>query len=38
MITDLIEKEFIAKLEDLKDIIGRYVSSAERYVNQAIDL
>ena len=37
MITDLIEKEFVAKLEDLKDIIGRSVSSAERYVKQAID-
>ena len=34
MITDLIEKEFVAKLEDLKDIIGRSVSSAERYVKQ----
>ena len=37
MITDLIEKGFVAKLEDLKDIIGRSVSSAERYVKQAID-
>ena len=37
MITDHIEKGFVAKLEDLKDIIGRSVSSAERYVKQAID-
>ena len=33
MITDLIEKGFVAKLEDLKDIIGRSVSSAERYLS-----
>ena len=37
MIIDLIEKGFVAKLEDLKDITGRSVSSAERYVKQAID-
>ena len=37
MITDLIEKKFVAKLEDFKDIIGRSVSSAVRYVKQAID-
>jgi hypothetical protein len=37
MITDLIEMDFISKLEDLKEIIGRSVSSAERYVKQAID-
>ena len=36
IILDLIE-EFITKLEDLKYIIGRSVSSAERYVKQAID-
>ncbi len=37
MITDLIEKGYVTKLEDLKDIIGRSVSSAERYVKQEID-
>ena len=37
MITDLIEKGFVAKLEDVKDIIGRSVSSAKRFVKQAID-
>ena len=37
IVTDFIEKGFVAKLEDLKNIIGRSVSSAERYVKQAID-
>ena len=37
MITDLIEKGFVAKLGNFKDIIGRSVSSAERYVKQPID-
>ena len=35
--SQILLKEFVAKLEDLKDIIGRSVSSAERYVKQAID-
>ena len=37
IITDLTEKGFVAKLEDHKVIIWLSVSSAERYVKQAID-
>ena len=37
MIADLIQMGFVSKLEDLKGILGRSVSSADRYVKQAID-
>lgn len=37
MIADLIQMGFVSKLEDLKGILGRSVSSADRYFKQAID-
>ena len=37
MITDLIQLSFMAKLEDLREILGRSTSSCDRYVKQAID-
>ena len=37
MITDLIQLSCVAKLEDLREILGRSTSSCDRYVKQAID-
>ena len=37
MIKKLLENGYVAKYEDLKDILQRSVSSAERYIKQAIE-
>ena len=37
MIKELLEHGYVAKYEDLKDILDRSQSSAERYIKQAID-
>ena len=37
LVKDLLEKGFVAKYEDLKDILDRSASSAERYIKQAIE-
>ena len=37
MITDLVQLSCEAKLEDLREILGRSTSSCDRYVKQAID-
>ena len=36
-VKNLMEKGFVAKYEDLKDILDRSASSAERYIKQAIE-
>ena len=36
-LAELLEKGYVAKFEDLKDILGRSASSAERYIKQAIE-
>ena len=37
MIKELLEHGYVAKYEDLKDILDRSTSSAERYITQAIE-
>ena len=37
MIKELLEHGYVAKYEDLKDILDRSTSSAERYIKQAIE-
>ena len=37
MIKKLLENGYVAKYEDLKDILHRSASSAERYIKQAIE-
>ena len=37
MIKELLEHGYVAKYEDLKDILERSASSAERYIKQAIE-
>ena len=37
MIKELLEHGYVAKYEDLKDILYRSASSAERYIKQAIE-
>ena len=37
MINELLEHGYVAKYEDLKDILDRSTSSAERYIKQAIE-
>ena len=37
MVKELVELGLIAKYEDLKDILDRSASSAERYIKQSIE-
>ena len=37
LVKELLKKGFIAKYEDLKDVLDRSASSAERYIKQAIE-
>ena len=37
MIKEILEHGYVAKYEDLKDILDRSTSSAERYIKQAIE-
>ena len=37
LVMELIKRGYVAKYEDLKDILGRSASSAERYIKQAIE-
>ena len=37
MIKELLEHGYVVKYEDLKDILDRSTSSAERYIKQAIE-
>ena len=37
LVKELLEKRYIAKYEDLKDVLQRSASSAERYIKQAIE-
>jgi hypothetical protein len=37
LVKELLEKRCIAKYEDLKDVLERSASSAERYIKQAIE-
>ena len=37
LVKELLERGFIAKYEDLKDVLDRSASSAERYIKQAIE-
>ena len=37
LVKELLEKGYIAKFEDLKDVLERSASSAERYIKQAIE-
>ena len=37
LVKELLQKGFIAKYEDLKDVLDRSASSAERYIKQAIE-
>ena len=37
LVKELLERCFIAKYEDLKDVLQRSASSAERYIKQAIE-
>ena len=37
LVKELLEGGFIAKYEDLKDVLDRSASSAERYIKQAIE-
>ena len=37
LVKELLKKGFIAKYEDLKDVLDRSVSSAEKYIKQAIE-
>ena len=37
MLKELLEQSLIAKFEDLKDILNRSASSAERYIKQSIE-
>ena len=37
MVKELVEQGLIAKYEDLKDILDRSASSAERYIKQSIE-
>ena len=37
LVKELLEKRYIAKYEDLKDVMERSASSAERYIKQAIE-
>ena len=37
LVKDLLKRGYIAKYEDLKDVLQRSASSAERYIKQAIE-
>ena len=37
LVMELLKRGYVAKYEDLKDILGRSASSAERYIKQAIE-
>ena len=37
LVKELLERRCIAKYEDLKDVLQRSASSAERYIKQAIE-
>ena len=37
LVKELLKKGFIAKYEDLKDVLDRSASSADRYIKQAIE-
>ena len=37
MVKELVKLGLIGKYEDLKDILDRSASSAERYINQSIE-
>ena len=38
LVMELLERGYVAKYEDLKDILGRSASSAERYIKQAVEI
>ena len=37
LVKELLKEGYIAKYEDLKDVLDRSASSAERYIKQAIE-